>query len=185
MGHQIQCDIAKCCPPEQSYDHNARLCTNHVSDNHNKSFFHKDAVLFKNIVPDCSEDEVFVEYLSTIHTIEFDGMTLRVDGKTLSSDKFCIEDLVHTNVSGTNGSENHVIVRSCRPRSLCNEIPCMRRCCRVDQIIVLQPGGSKVCLTHPNKTNLVPIFHDVSLSLNNPRRTNLKGTYWFCDLFIY
>lgn len=169
--------INKCCPPEQSYDYKARLCTeDHASNANLKSLFDNEAVVFDNKVPNCSEDEVFVENFSNIHVIKFDGMILKVDEKSLTSEKFCIDDLVNIDPSEEIESKNHFIVRSCRPRSVCDEIPCIRRCCKVDQIIMPQPGGSKVCQIHPNKTNLLPIFHDVS-TLERPMLANPKGKF--------
>lgn len=165
----------KCCPTGLSYDHSERQCKQNLNSNeHFKSLFGDSAVVFKNEVPNCAEAEVFVEYFSTIHSIRFEGMLLKVDDETFLSEKFCIDDLV--NINSVKASEQHVIVRICRPRSVCDKIPCMRRCCKVDQIIEPQPEGNKVCQFHPSKINLLPIFHNVSLPLNSPEQAYPKGT---------
>lgn len=166
----------KCCPFGQSYDHNGRFCAqNSEVHGHFKKLFGNVAVVFRDTVPDCTEDEVFVEYFSTVHKIHFDGKNLNVNGNTLVSDKFCIEDLVNIKTNKVNGDDKYFIVRSCHPRSICEKIPCIRRCCKADQVMYPQLEGQRECQYHPNKKNLLPIFYDVSRPLNNPKEVHLKG----------
>lgn len=167
----------KCCPLGQSYDHSGRFCArNSEVHGHFKRLFENVAVIFENSIPDCSENEVFVEYFSTEHNIHFDGKNLNVNGNTLMSDKFCIEDLVNIKPNQANNKERHFIVRSCHPRSICKTIPCIRRCCKADQVMFPQPKGKRECQYHPNKKNLNPTFYDIRLPLsNNPKEAHLKG----------
>lgn len=163
--------INKCCPIGLSYDHIGRFCAqNPETHGHFKKLFGNTAVVFKNEVPDCSEDEVFVEYFSTVHDIEFNGKNLKVCDKILSSDKFCIEDLVNIHPNEGKNEEKYFIIRSCRPRSICGKIPCIRRCCKTDQIMTPQPKGKRECHFHPNKKNLVPVFHDISFPLDSDQK---------------
>lgn len=168
----------KCCPVGQSYDYSERFCRNDPdSYGHFKRLFETTAVIFKNEVPDCSDDEVFVEYFSSVHNIRFEGRNLEVNGDILSPDKFCIEDLIKLDPSEANEYEKHFVVRSCRPRSICSKIPCIRRCCKTDQIMkkVSKPK-MKLCLPHPSNRNLIPKFYDVNLPLTNTQKQiNLKG----------
>lgn len=159
----------KCCPFGQSYDHNGRFCAqkSHIYGLF-KQLFGNAAVIFKNKVPDCSENEVFVEYFSTIHDVQFNGMNVIVNGNYLPSNKFCIDDLVNINASEST-HDIQFVIRSCRPRSICNEIPCYRRCCKTDQ--VLKKGvKAKQCVPHPENKNLIPIFYDVGLPITNIQR---------------
>lgn len=166
--------INKCCPIDQSYDHSERQCTQDLNSNkHFKSLFGDLAIVFEDKVPDCSEEEVFVEYFSTDYEIRFEGTNLKVNENVLSPEKFCIEDLAKINQK----SDKHIIVRSCRPRTVCNDIPCIRRCCKADQIMQPHPKGKRQCQNHPNGTNLIPIFHDISLPLtNSQKQVRLNGT---------
>lgn len=168
--------LSKCCPSGQSYDYGERNCIrNPDSPLHFNRLLGNAAVVFQNKVPDCSEDEVFVEYFSKYHWIRFEGMNLEVNGNLLPRTKFCIEDLVNIDPGEASGDEKHFIVRSCRERSICNEVPCIRRCCKTDQF--LKKGkGAKSCLPHPSNKNLNPTFHDVSLPLSDTQtQIGLKG----------
>lgn len=166
--------INKCCPVGQSYDHSERSCVqNSESHAHFKNIFGNSAVIFENNLPNCSIDEVFVEYSSTVHSIRFSEKNMKVNGNHLLADKFCIEDLVNVDANEAGENEQHIIVRSCRPSSVCDEMTCIRRCCSVDQIMLSKP---KRCGPHPNKTNLVPIFYDITFPLSNSQaKTRLKG----------
>lgn len=164
--------INKCCPNGQSYDHSERLCIqNPYFTSGFQHFFGNQLINFETKIPDCTDDEVFVEYFSTIHTIQIEGNNLRVNDDILPPDKFCIEDMV--NVVDSRSFMNQFIVRSCRSRSTCGYLlPCIRRCCKTDQIMT----PKKLCLPHPNNKNLIPTFHDVELPINNTQRQiNLNG----------
>lgn len=171
--------INKCCPYGQSYDHVARFCIlNPYSDSDLENSFGKINVN----VPICTDDEVFVEYHSTYHAIRFDGNDLKVNEETLPPDKFCIENLV--NVRDVNVYDRPVIVRSCRPRSICNYITCIRRCCKTDQVMT----PKRLCLNHPSAKNLIPSFYDVTSPLTNTQNQiilqGMNETVPKC-LFIY
>lgn len=151
----------KCCPIGYSYDHIERSCIeNPKTHMHFKKVFKNSVVVFNNSVPICSDDEVYVEYHSTVDNITFFGDVIEVNHNVLSLDKFCIEDLVNINENQSN--ELNVIVRSCQPNSVCNGITCMRRCCQADQILERNPLR---CEPHPTNTNLKPIFYDLDFPL--------------------
>lgn len=174
--------LNKCCPTRQSYDYSQRFCIKDVNSHVRfEEIFGEAAVVLRHNVPNCSADDVFVEYISTAHTIQFDGMNLIVNHDTLPPDKFCIEDLINTDPEhhAFNKSESHIIIRSCRSRdSVCTQIPCMRRCCKVDQVMEARPGGYKICQYHPYKMNLQPTFYNVSLPLDNSRKQAfIKGLH--------
>lgn len=160
--------IKKCCPNGNSYSHKERSCIQNSDTGVSiERLFNNISVLFTNEIPVCTDDEAFVEYFSMFHRFQFDGMNLKVNGDSLPPNKFCVENLSSIEADEINVNEKHLVIRSCRPNSICNRIPCMRRCCKVDEIIEAQPQGTKDCQIHPNKMNLRPIFHNVSLPLNN------------------
>lgn len=170
--------LNRCCPIGQSYDHSQQFCIKNTSYHSRfKQIFKKAAVVFENNVPNCSADEVFVEYSSTRHSIEFDGKNLKINDNILMADKFCIEDLVNSDSFGMNESQSQIIIRSCRSRTICNEnFPCMRRCCKADQVMEPRPEGHKICQYHPNKMNFQPTFYNVSLPLDSTQKqVHVKG----------
>lgn len=172
--------MKKCCPIGRSYDHIKRACVeNPNSHAHFKSLFENSMVVFENNVPICGNDEVFVEYFSTVHDIQFLGKNVQVNNDTLTADKFCIEDLINIDSSDNGENGPHMIIRSCRPRSVCNEMPCIRRCCSADEIMKNNP---KRCEPHPDNANLIPIFYDLSYPLtSDQQQTRLKGMN-FCEI---
>lgn len=181
--------LNKCCPIGQSYDQSQHFCIKdrNVHARFNQ-VFGKTAIAFQHNVPNCSVDEVFVEYFSTLHNIQFDGSNLKVNGNSLISDKFCIEDLVNIDSIGINGSESHIIIRSCRSHSVCNQqIPCMRRCCKADQVMEPRAEGYKICQYHPYKMNLQPTFYNVTFPLDDSQKqVYVKGMVDFmCSHTIY
>lgn len=164
----------KCCPIGQSYDHMKRGCVeNQNSHAHFKNLFQQSAVVFENVIPKCSDAEVFVEYFSTVHDIQFSGKNVQVNNDILSPNKFCIEDLINVDPRDSRQNDQHMIIRSCRPRSVCNEITCIRRCCAADQMMMKNP---RRCEPHPENENLKPIFYDLSDPFtSNQQQTRLKG----------
>lgn len=170
--------MKKCCPIGQSYDHKRRACVeNAYSHSDFKTLFQNTSVVFENIIPNCTDDEVFVEYFSTIHDIQFSGENVQVNNDTLTADKFCIEDLINIDSWGTQQNGQHMIIRSCRPRSICNEITCIRRCCRTDQIMLNRP---RRCAPHPDNINLIPIFYDINEPLTSKQQQTRLTGMTFC-----
>lgn len=185
FSQRIQCEVAKCCPIGQSYDRVGRFCAKNADFHSHFVKLFGNIIPYENIIPDCSEDEVFVEYFSTVHNIQFDGRNLKVDGKTLLPNKFCIEDLLNIKSGEANNDDEYIIVRSCRPRFICEKIPCIRRCCKADQIMLPQPKGKRECQYHPNRTNLMPVFYNISLPLSSDQKEiNLKGRIFLCFIYL-
>lgn len=165
--------VYKCCESGYSYDFNERFCVPNERFLENFSqVFGESVVVFKTQVPRCNDDEVFVEYHSTVHDIWFSRSSVTIAPKyraseTLSPRTFCIEGTVnHTTAADTNATRDlesiHVIVRSCRPRENCDRIPCVRRCCENDQMMTRDNNtGHGICAPHAENKNLQPIFHDV------------------------
>lgn len=177
--------VKKCCPIGQSYDHSKRNCVLDPNSHETfKSLFGNSVVVFERNIPECSREEVFVEYSSTAHSIRFSEKNVKVNGNILPSDKFCIEDLINIDPNEATTNEHHVIVRSCRPRSICNEISCIRRCCSADQIMLNRPKSER-CQPHPNNTNLMPIFYDITFPLSDTQKKKpIRGMMFFYIIFI-
>lgn len=178
--------INKCCVEGQSYDFVERKC---VSDAFNlgrfRDTFDRKVIIFQTNVPQCDEDEAFVEYHSTVHDIRFNRNRLSISTETeqnvfLSTNKFCIEAIVNHNYD----KDKHVIVRSCRPRSVCDKIPCIRRCCENDQIMYRNKTAMRpACKNHPENQNFLPIFHDIEAFFagdkREPEQIKVHGKFKF------
>lgn len=165
--------LNRCCPFGHSYDHLGRYCVPiSGSQSSFQQFFGDSVILFKTHVPDCEPEEVFVEYVTTEHEIHFDGNMLSVNNEILQPNKFCVEELM--GAVSNELDQKHLIVRSCRPQSLCNKIPCVRRCCKTDQMIV-RPG---ICKPHPEQKNFLPILYDIDFPLQENKsqpKAYIKG----------
>lgn len=165
--------VYKCCAHGYSYDFNERFCVPKKRYLENFSrLFGESVVIFKTHVPRCNDDEVFVEYHSTVNDIWFSRSSITItsnyrESEILSPRTFCIEGTVnHTTTIDANATEDlnaiHVIVRSCRPRAICEHIPCVRRCCESDEMMARDNITKRgVCVPHAENKNLQPIFHDV------------------------
>lgn len=164
--------LFKCCAQEYSYDLNERHCvanTNFLAKF--EQFFGDAVVLFKQQVPRCKEDEVFVEYHSRTHSIELvrNGLNVGInaDEKSfLEQGTFCVEGALraHSNEILPAEDGHELIIRSCRPQSICKQMPCIRRCCENDQMME-RINGTAVCAPHPENKNIQPKFHKISLPL--------------------
>lgn len=152
-------ELNRCCASGHSYDHSERFCASDFDSQPSFQRYFRDAVIwFNTFIPDCGDDEVFVEYITAEHEISFQNHDLVVNGDILHPKKFCVEGLM--NVADDKSNADHLIIRSCRPKSICGRIPCIRRCCKTDQVI--KPGK---CVSHPNETNLLPTFHDIDFPI--------------------
>lgn len=157
----------KCCPPGQSYDFTEQYCVpNENYLNHFSDIFDHSTVIFRSNVPKCNvNDEVFVEYHSSLHEIQMSSGGILISGPDsrndyLAKDKFCIEGTVNHNNIVNNKDAMHVIVRSCRLRAICEDIPCVRRCCENDQVLA-RVNNKTECLAHPEGKTFRPVFHEI------------------------
>lgn len=178
--------INKCCS-NGVYDHAQRFCVRDLrSIQHFERLFDGSVIVFENKVPECNDNEAFVEYYSTAHAITFDQKKLRISAQhlpfvdILESDRYCVEGLINTK---SNELDQHIIVRTCRPRSICQKIPCIRRCCKTDQILTRNNTEHKAeCVQHPNNANIDPNFYDLNFPVK-PNETqqgvHLKGLFRF------
>lgn len=176
----------KCCAENYSYDLDQRRCVfvpNEFSAFHN-FLGNNTAVIFKSSVPICQNDEVFVEYHSYHHNIwPIDGsigVSHANRDELLVPTSFCIDSSWRSeNAEQFSTKDTYsIIVRSCRPKSVCNHIPCMRRCCANDQMLERKPDRNRTeCYDHPEQKNFVPLFYNMEFSLltHEPEFVNQTG----------
>lgn len=179
--------IMKCCSEGYSYDLEMRKCV--YTPNEFSAFANfignGTVAVFHTAVPKCSDDEVAVEYDTNVHDIFLidDTLEIRHDKRSnehLPAKSFCIDGAYRSNNDDLYIAQDtyRIIVRSCRPRNICQLIPCVRRCCQSDQMLEMKPTKlSSECSDHPEGKNLVPPFHAVqhSLRTNVPQAVNQTG----------
>lgn len=153
--------LFKCCPAGWSYDLQERQCVENVNDL--KLFGNlvgSSVALFEMKTPECRPEDVFVEYFTDKQNVMLQRSGVDVvslltgESEFLLPESFCMEGIYN------NASEvTQLIVRSCRPRSVCHRMPCVRRCCKNDQMLAKINGTSQCVAINQN---IRPIFHELS-----------------------
>lgn len=178
--------MQKCCPEGHKYDLDTRkcVCTPNAIDSFRNLFGNITAVVFTTGVPRCTDDEAFVEYHSNDHSIwPINGqveIALKTGNEILPSKKFCIDESWQSKHDELTMPQDtySFIIRSCRPKTVCDSMPCIRRCCRSDQMLEQRPGDNRSeCYDHPERKNFVPWFYNLEngLTTDTPERKILKG----------
>lgn len=169
--------VLKCCPERSSYDLTERSCV--FNDQSLDVFNHlagQNIVVFEVRTPECLDnEEVFIEYLSETHHLRLHQSSLDVVSvkhqlsEHLAPLSYCIEGVTKEEVSPTEADSffsepppHPLIVRTCRPRSVCNRMPCVRRCCRNEQMLE-EHDGESICVQH--ERNIRPTFYDLMYPL--------------------
>lgn len=181
--------LMKCCPNGWAYDITDRRC---VPNEQDMSVFQhlagSSVVLYEPGTPKCNSEQVFVEYLSGhSHTIRLHQSAVDVvsmhhgESEHLNPKTFCVDQYFESNAYENEASTtepnidetviaepaSYIIIRTCRPRSICNRIPCVRRCCRNEQMMKIGENGS-VCVDYDR--NIRPKFYDVKLPLDEHKQ---------------
>lgn len=181
--------VNKCCPINFSYDKDERQC---VANNNDLQLltpvFKASICVLKTMIPNCTNNEVFVEYHTTsdrlqiIANSELEILLTKGGYENLPSRSYCIEGI--DNDDGV-GSDNEIIVRGCRPKSICEQIPCVRRCCKNEQIF-RRIDNVATCMDYDK--NLKPTFHDIEWPMHENSVINeieLNGKVAFFFFFNY
>lgn len=151
----------------------------------------KSVAIFQTHVPVCKSNEIFVEYQIELNQSELmrSGLKLQnADGyETLQPGTFCVDEIVDSqrNTSMTN-DKRRIIVRSCRPNDLCNEMPCVRRCCR-NEMMMQKINGSSKCVEYTR--NIKPTFYDMRSPITDGLRMGYSvveppGKFFVCVHFL-
>lgn len=128
--------------------------------------------LFYTDIPQCNSEEVLVGYRLKTH--EFHLLHNRIIPKSKfgernlnvftaqPTDPFCIDSVapstIHPPAMVSDAKNITWIVRVCRPMSICNSIPCVRKCCSHNEKLAKR-NNETVC--EPYKKDLVMTFHDI------------------------
>lgn len=120
--------------------------------------------------PECSEQEVLVSY--QIKTKEFKLQQNRIIPKSIFGDRnlnvfitqprdhFCMDSMAPSTanppITESDASNITWIVRVCRPKSICDSIPCIRKCC----------GPNEMVTKRENQTTCVPYVKDLEMEFH-------------------
>lgn len=136
----------------------------------------------------CSSNEVLVNYQLKTH--EFTLLHNRIIPKSKFGqrnlnvftsqprDPFCIDSVapsaVHPPEDSTIVANITWLVRVCRPKSICDSIPCIRKCCNNNEKVVKR-NNQTICESFEQDLELT--FHDLEGELfpNNPTAVNRAG----------
>lgn len=168
--------VLKCCPEGSAYDLDNRSCV--FNDQQIEDVFKhlagQSVILFEVGRPQCLDnEEVFIEYLSETHHLRLHQSSVDVVSvkhelsEHLAPHSFCLDGVQRQmppteHQFFTEPSAHPIIVRTCRPRSVCNRMPCVRRCCRNEQMLE-ERNGESVCVEH--ERNIRPTFYDLMYPL--------------------
>lgn len=154
--------LNKCCSNGYSYNtrHLANYCSNKTNDLRLlKEHFPETIVLFNVGVPMCKRDHVLVDNYASKRNFKFRLNSILFRSKNryghelqqlIGYESYCVDDL----------SEifNDWIIKSCRPKAICEYIPCVQRCCSFGEAI-FRNGSTKSCGQY--EKDLQPIFHEL------------------------
>uniref|UniRef100_A0A1A9WBV7 G-protein coupled receptors family 2 profile 2 domain-containing protein n=1 Tax=Glossina brevipalpis TaxID=37001 RepID=A0A1A9WBV7_9MUSC len=129
--------IHKCCPIGYVYDVSEQKCTVNGTDDYQvyKAFFPNFAI-FNSASLDCPTDKVLVEYKVNKRQSSFvddQFILLHSEKRKFYYSEYCLEAITNRSTIISN-REMQFLVRVCADIDICDRIPCIRRCCRDDEI---------------------------------------------------
>lgn len=138
--------IKKCCSAGMSYDIFRRRCVEGDEAALNSDFnelLTSKTVLFEHEVLKCKDNEALVEYHSLVHGMNIRGSSLiltntRASGPDVIKHSFCIDATMNSDAEIPDGmdeehfdkkSRSKFIAKACRNKSVCEDMPCLQKCC--------------------------------------------------------
>lgn len=181
--------LRKCCEKEFSYDIFTRQCVNGSSFGNNFQTFLKDkTVVFESGIPQCKSDDVLVEYHSLVHKLMIHENSLVITNTNthgpdlLVQNTYCIENTMNSAVDMPEGvadehfalkSESKWIAKVCRPKDICTQIPCVRKCCKEGLRMV--HDNETFCENHESHLNVKFHSFDIKKSPEQPNAMEPSG----------
>lgn len=169
--------LRKCCPKYFSYDVFMRRCVANnesIIEDDFGEILTKRNVPFTTGIPHCHDDDVIIEYHSDVHKFRLYDNSLIITGlggygpSILPQNSFCIERTMNSDADTPDGDnpEHHNlkkssrwIAKSCRNKTICESVPCVRKCCKEGQRMVLE--NETFCEEHD--THLDIKFHNFDI----------------------
>lgn len=183
--------LRKCCENNFSYDVFTRQCvTNNETtiDDDFRDIFGSKVVTFTSGIPECQPDDVLVEYHSHVHKLKIYESSLIITGipgygpDVLPHNSYCIESTVNSaaDVPDGNSTEHHKmettskwIAKVCRNRSICKQMPCVRKCCKEGQRMMYENGS--FCEDHDAHLKLQFHHFDIRQAQEKPNAIEPSG----------
>lgn len=154
--------IQKCCPEYHSFNIVTKECVYEqatASQTQYEEILGSNSFVMTKGSPNCDRDtEVLVEYHSLIHGLSLDANYLKIRTlnkhsafELLRPNTFCIEKTTTTmrkprnNTATARVNASRWIAKACRPKDICQEIPCIRKCCKDGEYISIY----KACVPSP------------------------------------
>lgn len=183
--------LRKCCDKNSSYDVFTRQC---VYNNNSsiiedfQEFLSDKTVVFESGIPECKPDDVLVEYHSLVHNLKIFGSSLVVTTANplgpdlIMQSSFCIEATINSVINLPDGANpqhfqlkasSKWIAKVCRPEIICDEIPCVRKCCKEGYRMVTD--GVSICEEHDAHLDLKFHFFNYESSHAKPDPMEPKG----------
>lgn len=160
-------------------------------------------VIVGDATPMCASDEALVTYVLAANefTLHRNQVTVTHGRKSTFNEKhsrsrFCMDSVEAPAVEedATNHSETSWLIRVCHRRSICERVPCIRKCCNHNERLA-KDNDDTICLHHPY--DLRPTFHDLGGDVhfpdpddNQPLTVEPPGMYidtceGVCRVFIF
>lgn len=181
--------LRKCCEKNFSYDIFLRRCVNASSINNNpRDFLRNKIVVFESGIPQCKSDDVLVEYHSLVHKLKIYESSLVITNTNnngpdlLTQDTYCIDNTYNSEVELPDGTDPEIfrlkalstwIAKVCRPKTICSQIPCVRKCCKEGQRMVFD--NETYCENHESHLYVKFHFFDIKESPENPKLIEPTG----------
>lgn len=167
----------KCCPKSYIYDLASRACIENLDILQNfHGLIENELNIFSTGPPICdlSRDDVIVEYKSNVHGLSFDNMRLMIDGVTPYGglNSYCIERT----------HEDVWIAQVCQRYSICDKIPCVRKCCNFgEKLLKYDWNKDSECVSDSKMFN--PEFYDLDQISEGSGEKAVKETVEGRELF--
>lgn len=179
----------KCCEKDFTYDIYGRQCAFS-----NRTFVARDAfeffgdksVTFTAGLPVCKPDDVLVEYHELVHKLKIYESSLVITKTNshgpdlLLHNSFCIESTTNSLANLPDGDDNQHnknaskwIAKVCRPKEICNEMPCIRKCCKEGLRIVYE---NETSFCEPHDFHLDIHFHNFDFEKSPEKPDALEPT---------
>lgn len=181
--------LRKCCEKDFSFDIFTRRCVNNngssMSDDFGEFLGDKIAV-FESGIPECKPDDVLVEYHSLVHNLMIHESSLVI--KTMAHhgpdliNSYCVEATLEPETlpsAAADHSHSQLkasskwIAKVCRPKTICSEMPCIRKCCREGFRMV--HNNETYCEPHDKHLDIKFHFFDIRESPEEPNPMEPPG----------
>lgn len=162
--------LRKCCEKDYSYDIATKKCLVNSEMSLRERFdelLHDKIIAFETGLPDCKSNDVLVEYHSNVHKLSiYESSLIMTDSNSLgpvvvSSTSYCIESSLKSEVDLPDGVKaesfqlklpSKWMAKVCRPKTICDRMPCIRKCCNEGQRMVYDTAT--YCEKHDGHLNV-------------------------------